>query len=267
MKADLHIHTTVSDGAESIASVIAQAKEKALGAIAITEHDTISHFKLCCDDAALKVLCGVEISAVHKETNTRAHILGYNIKTPEPIEKLCEPILAARNSNSEKQAEILTENGYYIELSKLSRADGKYLYKQHIMDWLVATGQAESMFGETYMRIFKNGGICDFDILYPDAIAAIAAIKEARGLAVLAHPGQQQNFWLVGDLADAGLDGIELNHHSHSEEDRKMIKSCANEHRLFLTGGSDYHGAYEPQPYGIGDFLSDESGVQAICCG
>ncbi len=265
MKADLHIHSTVSDGSNTIEEIIIKSKEKGLDAIAITDHDTLSHLQKIPQDPGILVICGIEISAVHKKTNTRTHILGFGIKKPELITALTLPLLEARNQNSEKQAAVLINEGFKIEMDKLARADGKYLYKQHIMNWLVTTGQASEMFGNFYQSIFKNGGICAFDIEYIDVFDAIKVIKEAGGFAVLAHPGQQQNFWLIPELVRLGLDGLELNHHTNSEQDKVKIKEIAAEHGLFLTGGSDYHGKYEPQPFGIGDFLSHESGVNAIC--
>ena len=265
MKVDLHIHSTVSDGSDAITQIIGIAKSKGLDAIAITEHDTLSHLRLIPTDAGIQIAGGMEISAVHRRTNTRAHILGYKIQKPEIITALTQPILEARNGNSEKQADILIRAGYKIDMEKVARADGKYLYKQHIMDWLVMSGQVPEMFGDFYKKTFKHGGICDFDIEYIDVSEAVRAVKEAGGLAVLAHPGQQQNFWLIPELVEKGLDGLELNHHTHSEKDRKTIRNYASQNNLFLTGGSDYHGKYEPQPFGVGDFLSEESGANAIC--
>jgi predicted metal-dependent phosphoesterase TrpH len=121
------------------------------------------------------------------------------------------------------------------------------------------------MFGEFYKKTFKNNGICHFDISYVSAFDAVQAIKDAGGLAVLAHPGQQQNFHLIPGLKKHGLDGIELNHHSHSVLDKKTIREYASAYGLFMTGGSDFHGEYEPQVEGIGDILSDESGIEALC--
>ena len=265
MRADLHIHSTVSDGSDTIGQIIAEAKKKRLDVIAITEHDTLSHTAQIPDSVDLKVIVGVEISAVHRKTNIRTHVLGYNIQKPDIITALTQPILNARNSNSEKQADILIRAGYDIKIDELSRADGKYLYKQHIMDWLVSTGQVPDMFGNFYKQTFKNGGVCNFDIEYIDVYDAIRAVKESGGLAVLAHPGQQQNFWLIPELAECGLDGLEINHHTHTKRDKEIVMEYAILYDLFLTGGSDFHGTYEPQPFGIGDFLSEESGVQAIC--
>ncbi len=265
MKADLHIHSTVSDGSDTIAEIIEKAKQKGLDAIAITDHDTLSHLAQIPAVPGLRVLGGVELSAVHKASGTKTHILGYSIQNPALVAALTQPILEARNRNSERQVAALVARGFDINADKLAQADGKYLYKQHIMDWLVATGQADDMFGDFYKATFKNGGICAFDIDYIDVFKAVRTVKAAGGLAVLAHAGQQQNFWLIPELVAAGLDGLELNHHANSAQDRAILRQLADVHRLFLTGGSDYHGRYEPQPFGIGDFLSDESGVKAIC--
>ena len=265
MRADLHIHTNFSDGSDSIGQVIEIAKEKKLDAIAITDHDTVDHLEQITEESGVQVIGGVEISAIHKATNTRAHILGYNIKKPEIIAALTQPLLKARNKNSEKQAKILIDAGFRIDIEMLPRADGKYLYKQHILDSLVKTGQVPDMFGDFYQKTFKNDGICAFDIEYIDVFEAVSAVKRAGGLAVLAHPGQQQNFRLIPELAGSGLDGLELNHHSHSGKDRTIIRDYVDRYGLFLTGGSDYHGKYEPRLFGIGDYLSDISGVNVIC--
>jgi len=256
MKADLHIHSTTSDGSDSIEEIIQIAIEKGLDAIAITDHDTLSHIAKFPRNPKLKLIGGIEISAVDKSNNKRAHILGYNIQNPDLVTALTEPLLKARNRNSEKQAEILKRHGYMLDMDKLSRADDKYLYKQHILDWLVETGQITEMFGEFYNKTFKNGGACDVDIDYIDVSLAVRTIKKAGGIAVLAHPGRQQNYYLIPTLVRAGLDGLELNHHAHREQDRETIRRYAKEYNLFLTGGSDYHGKYEPRR--IGDFLSEE---------
>jgi len=113
------------------------------------------------------------------------------------------------------------------------------------MDWLVTTGQVPDMFDDFYQKTFKNGGICAFDIEYTDVFDAVKAVKKAGGLAVLAHPGQQQNFWLIPELVQTELDGLELNHYANCEKDKEMIRTYASRYGLFLTGGSDNHGKYE----------------------
>ena len=279
IKADLHIHSTFSDGEYDVGQIIEMAQRKKLDVIAITDHDIIApvaspaggHYTQrgdCYRERAcvpgIQVIAGVEISSIHKDTNTKAHVLGYNVKKPEVINELTRPLLEARSENSERQAGILVENGFRIDIGMLPRAGGKYLYKQHIVGWLAGTGQAPEMFGAFYRETFKNGGICDFDIEYIDVFTAVRTVKDAGGLAVLAHPGQQQNFRLIPQLVKIGLDGLELYRHSHTEKDRETIRGLAGRYGLFLTGGSDFHGKYSSSPYAIGDFLSDESGIRAL---
>ena len=265
MKVDLHTHSVFSDGSCTVAQLVAMAKENGLDAIAVTDHDTLDHLIEIPAAESILVVGGVEISAEHRKTRTRAHVLGYSIKHPEIVTALTQPLLEARSRNSEKQAEILRSIGFFIDMDRIARAGGKYLYKQHIMEWLVATGQAPDMFGHFYNETFKNNGPCAFDIEYIDVIEAVLAIKEADGLAVLAHPGEQQNFHLIPELAACGLDGLELNHPKNSSADKAAIRSLAREHGLFMTGGSDYHGEYASSAARVGQCLSDESGAHAVC--
>ena len=187
IRADLHMHSTVSDRSFTIPELIARARQNGLDVIAITDHDTLSQRFQIPADTGLQVLTGIEISAYDYENDFRVHMLGYGIQKPEVTEQAVHPTLEARHANSLKQIEILNQHGYEIDLSQLRRADGKYIYKQHIMDDLVRRGKAPDMFGEFYQKTFKHGGICDFDIRYPSPLEALRAIKDAGGLAVLAH--------------------------------------------------------------------------------
>lgn len=264
MKADLHIHSTVSDGSFTREQIVAHAIKKGLDVIAFTDHDTVAHINDLPLSGQIKVLGGIEVSAFDKELNCKVHILGYNIRKPEILEKAVAPTLIARHENCMKQIEILQKNGFQIDLTKIRRADNTYIYKQHIMDYLVKTRQVEDMFGEFYQRIFKHGGICDFDIEYSDPRDMVEAICDAGGLAVLAHSGQQQNFILIPGLVKCGLKGLEYNHPANSAKDKEIIKKYAKEYDLFLTGGSDFHGAFENKSADIGDYLSEESGITEI---
>lgn len=263
-KADLHIHSTVSDGSASISEIIALAKSRNLDAIAITDHDTMSQRNQIPAHDGIQVLCGAELSAFDYKSNTRAHVLGYRIAKPEIIDEAGSRTLKARHENSLRQIEVLNEHGFHIDADRVDRADGKYIYKQHIMDYLLKRGDVDALFGDFYYRTFKNGGICQFDIRYMDVREAVDVIKEAGGIPVLAHSGQQQNFFLIPELVALGLKGLEVNHHSHSELDREKIHAFADEYGLFLTGGSDFHGRYEPQIFSVGDFLAEESGFRAV---
>ncbi len=260
-KADLHIHSTVSDGSFTIPEILERGRQKGLDILAITDHDTLSHWDQIPEDPDLTVIPGIEISAFDYGENLRVHILGYGIRDRKTVEAFVRPLLEARHENSVRQIEILKKHGWNIEEEKLQRVDGRFIYKQHIMEYLVRTGQVSGMFGDFYRNVFKNGGICDFDIRYLDSCEAVRVVKEAGGLAVLAHSGQQQNFALIPKLVRSGLAGLELNHPANSEKDKKIISEYAERYGLFLTGGSDFHGKYEKNSADIGEFLSEEGSM------
>ena len=253
MKADLHMHSRVSDGSYTIGELAELAAKNGLDVIAVTDHDTLSHVSQIPKGLPVKVIPGIEISAYDYTVDKRVHVLGYGIQDVELVEDFVHPLLKARHENSMKQIAVLQEHGYHVDLDKIYRADGKYIYKQHIMEYLVQTGQAPDMFGEFYQRVFKNNGICHFDIKYLDPYEAVRVITAAGGKAVLAHSGQQQNFCL------------ELNHPANNAEAREKIRRYADEYGLFLTGGSDFHGAYEKAAPDLGTYLAEESGVEALC--
>lgn len=262
MKADLHVHSTVSDGSFTRQEIISLAKEKGLTHIAFSDHDcTVDFDKVSTLDNDIKIIPAIEISAYDFESGKKVHVLGYGYTNATPLEQLCRPTLEKRNANCLKQIEILAEMGYDISAEKVQKYSDTCIYKQHILKYLYDTKQSEELFGRVYLEVFKNGGRCDFDIKYVDCRDAVKAIKEAGGLAVLAHAGQQENYSTVPKLCGCGLDGIELFHPSNDEKAMGIIKNLATEHDLFLTGGSDFHGLYERGGKDLGDFTSPENPI------
>ncbi len=264
LKGDLHIHSNISDGSMSMEEITNMAIHNQLDLIAFTEHDTLAHLDKLPISEQIKVIGGIEISAIDKNTNIKAHILGYGIQDIELVEKIVSPLLIKRHENSLKQCKILKSMGYKLPINEISKADNKYIYKQHIMEYLVKTNQVKERFGEFYLSTFKNKGPCDFDIEYIDVNTAVETVSKAGGLAVLAHSGQQQNFYLIDELVKLGLRGLEYNHEDNSEADKKVIAEYAHKYNLFLTGGSDYHGTNSKAISDIGSYLSEESGITEI---
>jgi predicted metal-dependent phosphoesterase TrpH len=264
LKADLHIHSNISDGSDSMENIVEKAIMKDLDVIVFTEHDTLEHKNKLPKSDYIKILAGIEISAFDYGKMKKAHILGYGIEDIQKVEKFTNNTLVKRHENSLRQIKKLEDNGFEINVEKINKANGKYIYKQHIMEYLFNTGQVNHKFGDFYKSVFKNGGICDFDIEYVNAIDAVRIITEAGGKAVLAHSGQQKNFYLIDELVKVGLKGIEYNHLANSKEDKIIIRKYANKYNLFLTGGSDYHGRNDKEKNWIGRYLSEESGINAI---
>ena len=249
MKADLHIHTDISDGSFDIKETLSIAAESGLTSIAITNHDTVQGLAEAAylgTKTGVEVLSGIEISAVDSRTNTKVHLLGYCFQPAATnIRKLCDPTIQKRQEKSLQQIECLQTNGFRIDKEAiLSKRRGKTIYKQHIMAELIEKGYTDATYSELYQSLFKGDGICAGDIEYVDVFEAVKAIKADHGIVVLAHPGEQKTHYLVEELVAAGLDGIELIHEKNTDEDQQIIKSLAAKHNLILTGGSDFHGKF-----------------------
>ncbi len=264
IKADLHLHTRYSDGYNTVDEIIQKASQKNLTHIAITDHDNLvgSEEKLKKALAAgLKTVKSIEISSMDYVSGRVVHILGYNIKDEDPITRICDPIKQMRNDKALFQVKKLQDLGYIIDYEALYRFSGGYIFKQHIFDVLFQSGQVESMFPSINESLFRYPGSLYYKMKYIDARAAVEAVKDSGGYAVLAHPNQQSNIESVDRLIKHGLDGIELNHEANKKEYSAIIKEYAKKYRLFLTGGSDYHGAYARRKDDIGSYLSEESGL------
>ena len=262
MRADLHVHTAVSDCSMTAEAIIAEAKTRGITHLAFTDHDTTEcawENKSLAEEAGLLAVTGVEMSAYDYENGKKIHILGYGYTRREHIEAIGQETLRKRHANCLKQIDILNSLGYKVPIEEILKLAGHCIYKQHILDYLLQSGQTEVLFGDVYRHIFKNGGPCDFDIAYPAAEDAIRAIKADGGTAVLAHPGQMDNYDAIPRLIAVGLDGIEVNHPSHTEEDKKKATEIARRNGLIMTGGSDFHGRYEKTATALGAFPSPES--------
>ncbi len=250
IKADLHIHTDMSDGSFTVEEVIKLAKENGLTHIAITNHDTVKGLKEAIELGKKYGICvipGVEISAYDYKRNRKVHLLGYGIDLEGThITNLCESLLKERNEITLKQAEIIRDLGYDIsleEVKKYSKNSG-VAYKQHIMQVFIDKGYIDEIYSPLYKELFKRSGPCDMEVKYIDIYDALEAIIKDNGIPVIAHPGQLKSYELIEELANKGLVGVEKYHISHSEKDKNIIDELVKKYNLLVTGGSDYHGTY-----------------------
>ncbi len=250
MKADLHVHTNISDSDLSIEETIKLAQKNGVRFLGITDHDTVAGLEKAIEigkEYGIHVIPGIEISAFDYKRGRKVHILGYNFDLKAThIRKLCQPLLAQRQENSLWQINQLRGNGFDIslwEVQEKARA-GTCIYKQHIMAVLIEKGYTDRIYSDLYYRLFKNKGICARDIAYLDVFSAVEAIKKDGGQVILAHPGKLKSYEVMEELWELGLDGVELYHEDHSPEDYQRIMEYARRRPMILTGGSDYHGGY-----------------------
>ncbi len=243
MTIDLHVHTTASDGSLTSAEVVVLALELGLGTIAITDHDSLEGVAPALEAASgtpLRVIPGVELSSSAGELD--AHILGYFIDCTDPVLlDMLATLRATRLARARAMVDALTAAGFRITLDQvIALADGA-VGRTHVARALVANGQVDSV-GSAFRELIGRKG--PFYIPKPVATPqrAVQTIRDAGGVAVLAHPGVSDTEVLLDDLIAAGLAGIEVYHVEHTAEQREHFARVASERGLIATGGSDYHG-------------------------
>lgn len=256
LRADLHLHTTASDGQLRPAALVELARKHHLNTIAITDHDTtdgISEAQAAANGSPV-VLPGIELSA--EENNVDVHMLGYYV---QPENSAFQSALAQfrhdRLDRGEAMVARLETLGKPIRWERvLELADGGSVGRPHVARALVEAGHVESV-NAAFDLYLHHGGPAYVSRKRMSPEEAVALIHAAGGVAVMAHPGLVPDYLpMLERLVAAGLDGIEFNHPRNPATVRENIRAVALRHALILTGGSDFHrqgdpiGAYTAPP-------------------
>lgn len=275
MKADLHCHTTISDGSLGISDIIRQADRDDVRCIAITDHDSLaslSRSSVLGQRYNVNVIPAVEFSAIDSSRGKKVHILCYMPKKPDRLEGLC-----LRNSEGRmklgKSLSMKVLEKYPITLESILRysAGSKAIYKCHIMHALMDYGYTTELYGSVYDEIFDaNEGLCSEQVraeadFYPDVKFVLTMIKAAGGISVMAHPKVFDSLDLLEELAEEKLiDGAEVWHSSADEKFRSDVSELCIRHGLIQTGGSDFHGFYNHYAIQIGSLGTPDEQLKKI---
>ncbi|MFC0216052.1 PHP domain-containing protein [Paenibacillus chartarius] len=254
--ADLHTHTTASDGTQSPADNVRLAAEAGLAAIAITDHDTVSGVREALEAGSrlgVQVVPGVEISTVSGGQDI--HVLGYwiDIEDETLLRRLSE-LRETRDLRNVLILEKLAALGIHLtmeevkaETAAVKRKDDT-IGRPHIAAALLRKGYVATV-QEAFDRFLASGAAAYANVERITPETAIAWIREAGGAPVLAHPGLYDDDDLVEELAQRGLAGIEAYHADHSPEEERKYASIAKRWGLLATAGSDFHGYRDGTPF------------------
>ena len=269
MAGDLHCHTKISDGSIGIEDLIGIAKRRGLSAISVTDHDTTAgatRAVVIGKRQGLQVIHGIEISTRDTVRGNNAHLLCYLCDYPDRLEGLCQRIGKSRRAAATEMVRRVMR--YYPitpDLVLKCASGSTNIFKQHIMHALMDAGFADSVFGDVYQKLFAEGsGVARVQIEYPEPLDVLNAIHEAGGIAVLAHPHQYHNEALLEELIAAGLDGVEVWHPSHTEEQTEALLQLAEQKGLLATGGSDFHGMYSRPARAVGSTSVPDDRIAAL---
>ena len=257
---DLHVHSAESDGTFTPRQLVDYAVSKQLYAFALTDHDTVSGLDTAVTYAKDKpVLCipGIELSTEYAGKDV--HILGLFLDYHKPsfVSRLRD-FCSSRDARNEKMARLLTKAGFPIQIEELRQKYGDaVLTRAHFADAMLEKG-----FIRTRQEAFDKyiGDSCPYYVPREKVtpIDGIRLIKDASGTAVFAHPmrghlPRPQLESLIGQMKEAGLDGIEAYYATYSSADEQQVLAWARRYGLALSGGSDFHGDNKPgQDMGCG---------------
>jgi 3',5'-nucleoside bisphosphate phosphatase len=250
---DLHTHSTFSDGSLTPEQLVEKAREVGLRAMALTDHDGtggIGRFLAACARTGLCGIPGVEISADVKRGTL--HMLGYFIDhEDQALEGVLRRIRAGREERNREILEKLNRLGFSLAWQEVAAYAGEDVVgRPHFAQAMVAKGYVESK-DAAFDRFLAKGRPAYADRFRLSPADSIAAIVRAGGLAALSHPftlglGPQALREFVGELAGAGLAGIEVYYSEHTPQQTQEYRSLAESFGLTPTGGSDFHGDMNP---------------------
>jgi predicted metal-dependent phosphoesterase TrpH len=250
-RVDLHLHTTVSDGALRPEELVRAASIAGIQVMAVTDHDSVDGIRdaeRAASDLSIQVIPGIEVSAGLDGDDV--HVLGYFLDPDdrvlrEALSRLQEGRVAQARSVVEKLAEL----GWPLDWDRvMAIAQGGSVGRPHIARALIERGYVGSV-DEAFSRFLRRGGpgYVEGKKLLPQE--AVSLIKEAGGVPSLAHPiiVGASDYRLDLDrllpvMVEAGLEGIEAYYKGYTPEVTAFLFGLASRHRLVPTGGSDYHG-------------------------
>jgi len=255
-RADLHTHTTASDGSFAPEANVRMAKEAGLSAVAITDHDTFAGVAEALEAGSrlgILVVPGVELST--SAGGRDVHVLGYGYRADDRIwlERL-RSLREGRDRRNERILENLEKLGMPVSAEELAAAAGRSARKDkavgrpHIAQALVDKGYVPDV-RAAFDRLLGEGKPAYESQSRVTPGQAIEWIREAGGKAIVAHPGIYGADELVLSLLDAGADGLEAYHPDHDEEQSLRYAEWAAARGKLATGGSDFHGIKEGRAY------------------
>lgn len=247
---DLHTHTTSSDGTDSPRELVNKAIVQGLEVLGISDHDTTSSWQEAVQSlrGSLKLALGSEISCLTTD-GVSVHMLGLLFDpVHEEMQQVLEETRDGRLPRMRKMIEKMRLEGFDISMQDVENImpPGATMGRPHLADALVAKKIVNSR-DEAFTDLLHNESRFYVSHAAPTPAEAIALIRRAGGVAVIAHPFASRRGEILKaqdftELVSAGLNGIEVDHRDQNPDERSMLRSIAHELDLVVTGGSDYHG-------------------------
>jgi 3',5'-nucleoside bisphosphate phosphatase len=273
MRIDLHTHSSVSDGTDSPAELLATAHGAGLDVVALTDHDTTAGWSVAEEarPPGLTVVPGMELSCrwfPDDQPPISVHLLAYLFDPTHPgFAAERARLRDERLERGERIVAALADAGYPVSWERIvQKSDGGVVGRPHIARALVEVGAAESV-DHAFATLLHHRSPYYVAKADTDVREGIALVRAAGGVPVFAHGLATKRGRVVGDAAivamvDAGLLGVEVDHPDHSPDERVHLRGLAEDLGMITTGSSDYHGTNKVTP--VGACTTDPDQLQAI---
>lgn len=265
--ADLHIHTTASDGRWTVTELLNRAALKGMSALAITDHDTVDSLAALANlkqSFPVEIIPGIEFNT--DADLLEVHILGYFIDIlNSTLQKKLGDLRKARTERVKEMVMKLTKLGYALEFADIQAQAGgsKALGRPHVAAALVAKGYF-AMADRALYKLISKGGPAYIPHYKLSPRQAIETVLAAGGIPVMAHPGLTGDDNYIKTLIAYGIMGLEVYHPQHDKAMTNHYNQLAHNHQLIVTGGSDFHGIPGRFPEDLGEFSIPYHFVQQL---
>ena len=256
--ANLHTHSTHSDGHYTPERIVFEAKNEGYKAVAVTDHDTATGFpelKAACEAQGLETIFGVEFSVLVPDD---FHILGFGFD-PEyaPMKRYLADMALRQTDNTLNCFNLAVSKGDIRGISWQEVLDYNegvaWICNNHVFRAMLAKGLVERKnYAEWFQKNFRNQRALFKPIIQHLPLAdLVKLIKDCGGIALCAHPSQKQ-ISMLPTLLECGIQGFEVMHPDLNEDERRNVYDMCIKHNLFIAGGSDHSGlcggGYESYP-------------------
>jgi predicted metal-dependent phosphoesterase TrpH len=243
-RADLHIHTTASDGVLTPTQVVEDASKAGLAAIAISDHDTVAGIEeaiIAGERLGIQIVPAIEINT--DVGPLEVHILGYFFDwRSERLAKKLDQLRNARFDRVKKIVQKLQELGIPITIENVMEFAGSgSVGRPHVAQVLVKMGVVEST-NAAFTRFLVRGAPAFVERAKTSPYEAIGIILDAGGVPGLAHPGQLKRDDFIPGMVKQGLRALEVYYPGQLPEVMQHYQALARKFGLIATGGSDTHG-------------------------
>lgn len=273
MPGDFHTHTNFSDGSSDIEELVFFAQKVNLSHLAVSDHDTAKCIKFAYKNYkinSLTLVPSVELTCFDYKRLRRVHLLCY---FPKLTSELLDFFALMKKRRNEATMQSLSElEQLYPQFSSVKALSfaqkSGVLFKTHLIKVLYEAGYTDGIYKQLYKELFgyPHGKVLH-DPRYESVETVLQIIKNANGVAVVAHPSVYNSIELVKQLIkNKQIHGVEINHPRNKPEDIKLLTKLAKENDLIVTGGSDFHGTHSAHPLPLGSYLTTDNNISKMLC-